>query len=98
MDVIEACKKVSTEGVQLLRLREIKDKVPQYDVKPAFTGKRRGWFYLDAFTASAILAVYNAISEENKVKAPRLPIDKFASFAFKHVSIGGAKALVESAK
>jgi hypothetical protein len=60
--------------------------IPQYDIKPAFTGKKKGWFYLDTFTASAIMAVYNAISDENKAKIHRIPITKLADFAFQNVA------------
>lgn len=90
MNSIECSQKVLTDGVSLLRRRR-DDKIadgkrfPQYDFKPAFTGRKKGWFYLDAFTASAIMACYNALSEENKAKAPRLPITKWAEFAFQHV-------------
>lgn len=92
MTTIQACQKVLADGVALLRRREENTmsadgkQVPQYDVKEAFSGKKKGWFYLDAFTASAIMAVYNALSDENKEKVVRIPITKMAEFAFKHVA------------
>jgi hypothetical protein len=91
MNSIQACEEVLKNGVSLLRRRnenltdEYGKPVPQYDVKPSFTGKKKGWFYLDAFTASTIMACYNALNDENKAKAPRIPITRWAEFAFKHI-------------
>jgi hypothetical protein len=92
MNTIEAAQKALTDGCQLLRPRKEQNTtdsfgklIPQYDLKEAFTGKKKGWFYLDSFTASAIMACYNALSDENKAKAPRLTIGQWASFAFNHV-------------
>ena len=89
---IECCQKVVSDGVHLIRLRknlpqdESGKTLPEYDIKPAFTGnKKRGWFYLDHFTASAVLVCYDALSEENKKKANRVSIHKWASLAFKCV-------------
>jgi hypothetical protein len=48
---------------------------------------------LDGLTASAIVAVYNALSDEHKAKCERMlkasPVQfsKIASFCFKHVKI-----------
>lgn len=49
---------------------------------------------VDRLTADAILAVYEAINEENKAKIARMVatpggLVKVATFAFKHVKIGG---------
>ena len=91
MNTIQASELVLQEGVKLLRRRaenaidENGKPVPQYDVKDAFTGKKKGWFYLDAFTASAIMACYNALNDDNKKKAPRICVEKWADFAFSHV-------------
>ena len=93
MTSVDCAKEVlTTSSCHLLRRREIDTKdpdgktIPQYDIKPAFTGKKKGWFYLDLFTASAIMAVYNAVNDENKVKAARIPITKLADFAFRQVA------------
>jgi hypothetical protein len=40
---------------------------------------------VDGFSASAIVAVFNALSEENKEKAQSMPIEKFANFCFKQI-------------
>jgi hypothetical protein len=66
-------------------LRQRKDDPLQYDCKPAFTGNKRGWFYLDSFSASAITQVYDALNEENKAKFAKLRIDKMAGLAFRFV-------------
>ena len=92
MTSLDCAKEVlTTSSCHLLRRRETDTTgtdgkiIPQYDIKPAFTGKKKGWFYLDLFTASAIMAVYNAINEENKAKIHRIPITKLADFAFRSV-------------
>jgi len=90
MTIIEAAKQVlhgdgtpdDPGGVRLLRLR--KDTTNEFDVKPdAFTGKKRGWFYLDAFTASAIVAVHDALNEANRQKYVALPLPKLISVTWK---------------
>lgn len=83
MNTIQAAEEVQKNGVSLLRLR--KDAKADYDVKPAFTGKKKGWFYLDSFTASAIIAVYNALNETNKEKIKNTPIEKVADWSFKFI-------------
>ena len=57
----------------------------EYDCKPWFTGNKRGWVALDSFSASAIVAVYDALNEENKAKFGQLRIDRMAKVAFKFV-------------
>lgn len=82
MNAIQACQLVVSEkSCKLLRQR--KDEPLQFDVKDSFTGKRRGWFYLDHFTASAVTQVYNAVSEENKAKLARLPLPKLLTSVWK---------------
>lgn len=83
MTAIDAARTVVQEGCCLLRQRQ--DDPLQYDVKPMFTGKRRGWFYLDSFSASAIVAVYDALNETNRAKFERMRIDKMAGLAFRFV-------------
>jgi hypothetical protein len=85
MTAIEAARKVYTEkSCHLLRPR--KDEPAQYDVKDAFTGKKRGWFYLDLFTASAIVKVHEAVNESNRAKLEKLPITTLARICFQMVS------------
>lgn len=57
----------------------------QYDVKPLFTGSKRGWTVLDLFTASAIQSVYKAINETNRAKFDRIPLPSLVEFVFKAV-------------
>jgi hypothetical protein len=91
MNSIEVAKKVVEEQSALLFRRRknntvVNDKiVPDYDVKVQFGGKKKGWVYLDHFSASAIMACYNALSPENQKKAPQLSIISWVDFAFKHV-------------
>jgi hypothetical protein len=86
MTGIEVARTV-TEQKQCHLARARKEQTPgepiQYDCKPTFTGSHKGWFYVDLFSASAIVQVYDAINEENKVKYGRLPLPKMASIAFK---------------
>jgi hypothetical protein len=83
MTAIECARTVKENGCHLLRQR--KGEPLQYDCKPAFTGNKHGWFYLDSFSASAIVAVYDALNETNRVKFERMRIDKMASLAFRFV-------------
>jgi hypothetical protein len=82
MTAIEAAKKVSVESTCHL-VRPRKGEPTQYDAKPAFTGSKRGWFYLDAYTASAISKVHAALNESNRAKFEALPITRMASVAFR---------------
>jgi hypothetical protein len=81
MTIIEASRHVLSNGVSLLRLR--KDSTDQFDVKEAFSGKKRGWFYLDAFTASAIVSVHDALNEQNRSKYLALPLPKLITVTWK---------------
>jgi hypothetical protein len=62
-----------------------KGKPYHYDVKDAFTGKKKGWFYMDAFTASAMTAVYNALTPENRPKFDCIALPRLIDFTWKHV-------------
>ncbi len=84
MTTIQAANHVIENGCSLLRLR--KDELHQWDVKPMLTGKRRGWFYMDAFTASMLVTVYNALSnDEAKAKFNRIPLMRLIDFGWKHI-------------
>lgn len=87
MTTIEAARHVREHGVSLLRRKK---GVPfEWDLKPAFTGQRRkGWFYLDAFTASALVVVYDALNPENQERFNRASLPVLVSFCFKSVKIG----------
>jgi hypothetical protein len=88
MTITMIIQKVLEDGVQLVRAKKVekvKGEPWQYDIKDAFTGKKKSWFYFDSFTASAMLAVYNALSEENKAKFDLIPLPKLVDFTWKHV-------------
>lgn len=82
MDAIEAARKV-VEDKSCYLLRSRKDQPGQFDAKPYGTGNKRGWFYLDLFTASHIVAVHDNLNEVNRAKFAALPLPKMASVAFK---------------
>jgi hypothetical protein len=83
MTSIEVAQKVREEGVQLFR--PTKGTPGQYDCKAFFTGSKRGWVALDSFSASAILAVYNALRPDLQEKYATWSPQRQATFAFKHV-------------
>jgi hypothetical protein len=86
---IECCRLVVKDGCHLLRPR--KNEPLQYDAKHFCTGgNKRGWFYLDSWTASAILGVFDHLSETNQAKYLRFPIYKMAEIAFKLLNKGTA--------
>ena len=89
MNIIQACKDTEN-GCRLIRFRgRDSEGIPQYDVKPWDSGNKKGWQYLDSFTGSAILAIYNALGPELQKRAPRVPLYKLAEFAYKHVNVKG---------
>jgi hypothetical protein len=82
MTAIEAARLVtSTHTCHLLRPR--KESPNEYDAKPFLTGNKRGWFYLDLFSASAIVSVHDHLNESNKLKFSSIPLPQMAQFAFK---------------
>lgn len=55
----------------------------QYDARPYHLGgKKKGWFYLDLFSASAVTAVYDALNEENRQRFAGLPLVTAVKVAF----------------
>lgn len=78
MNVVEISRFVLENGCSIVRPRKDSE---GYDVKVG--GKKKGWFYLDSYSASAIVKVYEAINPENKVKFASLPVLKAAEIAFK---------------
>lgn len=83
MKAIDVARLVKAEGCHVFRDR--KDAPGEYDAKPFFTGSRKGWVALDAFSASAIVAVYDALNEKNRAHYETLPLVKMARVAFKLV-------------
>lgn len=69
-------------GAVLIRPRD----VGEYDMKPLFTGSKRGWVILDTTTANAIKVVREALSDNPNVhKFDRIPLRKLIDFVWKHV-------------
>lgn len=83
MTSIQVAQHVNDHGVQLFR--PTKGKEGQYDVKDFFSGNKRGWIALDAFSASAILAVHKALKDELKPHFEACSPQKQARIAFKFV-------------
>lgn len=83
MNAVEVARLVRDSG-SAHQIRPRKDG-QGYDCKPIFTGKSRGWTFVDIMTAGAIMAVYEALSEPNRAKLEALPIDKAARICFKFV-------------
>jgi len=81
MTALDAARKVVNES-QCVLLRPRKGEPLRYDCKATFTGKKKGWFYLDLFTSSVIVKVWEAINETNRAKLEKLPIQRIASICF----------------
>lgn len=80
---------VDTKGCVLIRPRKEehqKGSAWQYDIKEPFQGNKKGWTLVDLFTASAMLKVFEALKDENKVKFDRLHINTLVDFTWKHIS------------
>ncbi len=83
MTISAIAKHVLENGAVLIRPRE----VGEYDVKPLFTGSKRGWAVMDATTANAIHTVREALKDNpNVAKFDRIPLGKLLDFVWKHVS------------
>jgi len=80
---------IKDEGLVLIRARKTtheKGTPYDYDVKEAFTGKKKGWVYLDRFTKSVMKTVYNAMSDDNKAKYDNVHIIRLIDFTWDHIS------------
>lgn len=83
MTITQIANHVVENGAVLIRPRE----VGEYDMKPLFTGSKRGWVMLDATTANAIKTVRDALADNPNVhKFDRIPLGKLIDFVWKHVS------------
>ena len=63
-----------------------KGEVKEYDCKPLFTGRNKGWVLLDLTTAGAIMAVYNALSESKRPSMDTIPLTKLVDFCWRMVA------------
>ena len=91
MRISEIQQQISKEqSALLLRPRKeerVKGQPIQYDVKPLFTGNKRGWVMLDITTNHALQTCYNALTkDESKAKWDRMPVMQLIDFAWRHVS------------
>lgn len=80
---------IKSEGLQLIRERKmdhVKGEPWQYDVKEAFTGSKKGFVYLDAFTKNAMRTVYNAMKDDMKAKYDSIHISRLIDFTWKCVA------------
>jgi hypothetical protein len=86
---MKASEIIKSEGLVLLRERNKvspdKGQPWEYDVKEAFTGKKTGWIYLDAFTKSAMLTVYNALPPDRQKIYDTIPFMRLVDFTWKVV-------------
>jgi len=80
---------IKDEGIVLIRPSKkewVKGQPIDYDVKEAFTGKKKGWCYLDAFTKSAMRQVYNALKPDKQAIYDNIPITRLIDFTWEVVS------------
>jgi hypothetical protein len=66
-------------------VRERKNQPGEYDAKPWAVGGHRGWFLFDLFSASAVVAVYDALGPENQARYNNMHPVVMANMAFKLV-------------
>lgn len=84
MKFLEAAKMVvESKTAHLIRPRKGADM--EYDAKPIFTGSKRGWVMLDTFTASAVTAVANVVSESTRELMNSMKPSVVADVAFKNL-------------
>lgn len=82
MKISLIAKDVVQNGAVLIRFRAI----GEYDVKPLFTGNKRGWTILDATTAQAIVTVREALKDNPNVeKFDSIPLRELVAFCWRHV-------------
>lgn len=85
MRFIDICRQgVERHGAQLIR--PTKGRPGEYDAKPYFTGNKRGWVCLDAFSASAVVSVHDALNETNRAKFAATDPLRAISIAFKLIA------------
>lgn len=86
MNNLQVIKHCLDNGVLMIREKKIdhvKGEPWQYDVKEMFTGKKKGWIVLDAFTSSAMLQVYNAMNPEQQSKYNTIHFLRLVDFTWK---------------
>jgi len=63
-----------------------KGEAKQYDCKPLFTGRKRGWVLVDMQTANAILTVYEGLREDLRARVDTVPMGQLVEFCWKAVA------------
>ncbi len=89
MTISEIVKNSHESGAVLIRYRTNSHKetgTAQYDCKPLFTGSKKGWMVMDITTASAMLAIYNALKPEHQKKFDNIPLGKLIDITWKHAA------------
>lgn len=82
MKGIDVARTVANEGT-LYQVRLRPEGPPwEYDVRPGTRGKKKGWVYMDTLSASAIVAVYDALSPKNQEKYEQMDLLRMADVAF----------------
>ena len=85
MTALQTINEARENGCQLVRLR--KNTPGEHDCKSFhYGGSKKGWIYLDSFTASNVINVYNAVKEEHKQRLEKLPLIKLIDICWKVVS------------
>lgn len=85
MTAIELARMVTTTRTAHL-FRPKREGALGYDAREYHVGgNKRGWVLLDLFSASAIVAVYDALNEANRARYATMPPQRAAVVAFKLV-------------
>jgi len=72
---------VNTKSYRLARQR--KDS-KEYDLKStSHAGNKKGWIFIDLFTASAVMQVYNALNDANKITFAKMPLIKMVNITWR---------------
>lgn len=82
MKAIEVFQKVKRDGLQLAKQR--KDFPGEYDCKGFYDGgKKKGWVYIDALTANAVLTVFNSCNDVQKERFEKFNLISMVNFSWK---------------
>ena len=86
---MKASEIIKEDGLVLIRPRRVehtKGQPYEYDVREYGQGKKKGWIYLDNFTKSAMKAVYNAMTDDQKAKYDNVHFLRLVDFTWKCVA------------
>lgn len=70
-------------AVQIRYRAGSKGEPKQYDCKPIFTGRSKGWIVFDLTTAGAVMAVHNGLRDDLRAKLDIVPLSQVISFCWK---------------